>query len=120
MRRAKPPAAEPDTTSPALRARMPDITRRIAQNIARVRGRIADAAAQSGRSADEIALLAITKYVGEAEVRALAEAGCNLLGENRPQALWRRPSSAPICRSTGTWSGTSSGTRSAAPCLWWK
>jgi len=69
---------------------MPDLAQRIAQNLADVRARIADAAATSGRPADEITLVAITKYVGEAEVRALVEAGCRLLGENRPQQLWEK------------------------------
>ena len=67
---------------------MSDLVRRIADNLARVRQRIADRAARSGRSADEIALVAVTKYVGEAEVRALVEAGCTVLGESRPQQLW--------------------------------
>lgn len=66
---------------------MSDLVRRIAENVAQVRRRIADAAAASGRNADEITLVAVTKYVGEAEIRALAETGCNLLGENRPQQL---------------------------------
>lgn len=67
---------------------MPDLAQRIARNLADVRDRIAAAAATSGRNADEIGLVAITKYVGEAEVRALVEAGCQVLGENRPQQLW--------------------------------
>jgi pyridoxal phosphate enzyme (YggS family) len=67
---------------------MSDLVRRIAENVAEVRHRIADAAAAAGRNADEITLVAVTKYVGEAEIRALAEAGCILLGENRPQQLW--------------------------------
>ena len=58
---------------------MADLAQRIARNLADVRARIADAAATSGRPADEITLVAITKYVGEAEVRALVEAGAQLL-----------------------------------------
>ena len=69
---------------------MPDLTRQIAQNLAAVRARIADAAARCGRNADEITLVGITKYVGQPEIRALVEAGCNVLGENRPQALWEK------------------------------
>ena len=67
---------------------MPDLSEQIARNLADVRARIADAAASCGRAADEITLVAITKYVGEPEIRALVEAGCTVLGENRPQALW--------------------------------
>lgn len=66
---------------------MSDLAQQIADNLAEVRRRIADAAAGSGRTADEVTLVAVTKYVGEAEIRALVEAGCNTLGENRPQQL---------------------------------
>jgi len=69
---------------------MSQLLAQIAENLAEVRGRIADAAARSGRSADEITLLAVTKYVGTAEVRALVAAGCTLLGESRPQELWEK------------------------------
>jgi len=67
---------------------MSELNRRIAENVARVRDRIGAAAARAGRNADEITLVAVSKYVGPAEVRALVEAGCSLLGESRPQQLW--------------------------------
>ena len=60
----------------------------IAENAARVRGRIADAAARSGRTATDITLVAVTKYVSADLVRLLVEAGCQDLGESRPQQLW--------------------------------
>ncbi len=69
---------------------MPDLTQQIARNLAAVRDRIADAAASCGRSPDEITLVAVTKYVGPPEIRGLVEAGCTVLGENRPQALWEK------------------------------
>ena len=72
---------------------MPNLKEQIAHNVAHVRARIADAAASCGRAADEITLVAITKYVGEPEIRALVEAGCTVLGENRPQALWDKADS---------------------------
>jgi hypothetical protein len=62
----------------------------IADRVVEVRGRIAAAAARSGRDASEITLVAVTKYVGLAEVRALVDAGCTVLGESRPQQLWER------------------------------
>ena len=34
--------------------------------------------------------MAVTKYVGLEEIRALVEAGCTDLGESRPQQLWDR------------------------------
>ena len=69
---------------------MPDIATRIAENVSQVRGRIADAAARSGRAANDVTLVAVTKYVSAAEVRALVAAGCRELGESRPQQLWEK------------------------------
>ena len=69
---------------------MPELVARIAENLAEVRRRIAEAATRSGRSAEDVSLVAVTKYVGEREVRALVETGCSLLGESRPQQLWEK------------------------------
>lgn len=63
---------------------------RIAENIARVRERIAAAARASGRSATDVKLVAVTKYVGSAEVEAVVAAGCRDVGESRPQDLWEK------------------------------
>ena len=62
----------------------------IVENLAEVRGRIADAAARSGRSAESVKLIAVSKYVDEPVIRQLLEAGCHDLGEARPQQLWRK------------------------------
>jgi PLP dependent protein len=69
---------------------MPQIALRIAENLAAVRGRIAESAARSGRRADDITLVAVTKYVGIEKIRTLVKAGCRDLGEARPQQLWDR------------------------------
>ncbi len=60
----------------------------IAANVAEIRGRIAEAARRSGRTADAVKLIAVTKYAGAEEIRALVAAGCTELGESRPQQLW--------------------------------
>lgn len=60
----------------------------IADNLARVSERIANAATAAGREPDEVQLVGVTKYVGPAETAALLAAGCPLLGESRPQQLW--------------------------------
>ncbi len=73
-----------------MRTNRKHLTARIAQNVGRVRQRISAAAARAGRSADEIMLVAVAKYVGPAEIRALVEAGCTELGESRPQFLWEK------------------------------
>jgi hypothetical protein len=67
---------------------MLDASERIAENVSSVRGRIAEAARRAGRSAENVRLVAVTKYVGVPEVRALVAAGCRTLGESRPQQLW--------------------------------
>ena len=71
---------------------MSELARRIAENVARVRGRITEAAARGGRTPYQVKLVAVTKYVGQSEVRALVESGCNVLGESRPQQLWEKAS----------------------------
>lgn len=63
---------------------------RIRQNLESVRSRIAAAAARSGRSAEAVTLVAVTKKWPAEAVRPLVEAGACVLGENYPQELWRK------------------------------
>jgi pyridoxal phosphate enzyme (YggS family) len=67
----------------------------IADNLQRVRERIAAAAESAGRSADEITLVGVTKYVGPRDAAELAAAGCTDLGESRPQELWSKFDALP-------------------------
>jgi pyridoxal phosphate enzyme (YggS family) len=60
---------------------------RLQVNLAVIHQQIADAAARSGRSATEVTLVGICKYVGVELSRQLCAAGCRQLGENRPQQL---------------------------------
>jgi pyridoxal phosphate enzyme (YggS family) len=62
----------------------------IADNLSRVRERIAAAAESAGRRDDEITLVGVTKYVGPHEAAELVAAGCHDLGESRPQELWNK------------------------------
>jgi pyridoxal phosphate enzyme (YggS family) len=62
----------------------------IAENLERVRDRIAHAAAAAGRRAEDITLVGVTKYVSPSEVAELIAAGCHDLGESRPQELWKK------------------------------
>jgi len=57
----------------------------IADNLDRVREQIASAAAKSGRSADDVQLVAITKTHPAEKVREAIEAGQTLFGESRVQ-----------------------------------
>ena len=62
----------------------------LAERRAELLARIAEAAARAGRSADEVAVLAVSKTVGPEEVVAAWQAGYRLFGENRPQELTRK------------------------------
>lgn len=57
----------------------------IAENVARIRERIADAAARAGRSPEEILLLGVTKTTPPEMVLAAVRAGVSTLGENYVQ-----------------------------------
>ncbi len=57
----------------------------IADNLARVRQRIADAAHRAGRRPEDVALMAVTKTFPPATIREAHAAGHRLFGENRVQ-----------------------------------
>ena len=67
--------------APVLQFRMGSI----AENLERVREQIANAAANSGRSGDDVQLVAITKTHPAEKVREAVEAGQTLFGESRVQ-----------------------------------
>ena len=71
---------------------MTDSGKRIAENLAGVKDRIAAAAKRSGRRPEQVKLVAVTKYVDANLARKLVEAGCRDLGESRPQELWEKAS----------------------------
>jgi len=54
-------------------------------NLAAVRDRIARAAADAGRAADDVALVVVTKFFPASDVRLLAGLGVTDVGENRHQ-----------------------------------
>jgi pyridoxal phosphate enzyme (YggS family) len=56
-------------------------------NLAEVRAAVDEAAATAGRPAGSVAILAAVKYVTRDDLAALAEAGVDLVGENRTDAL---------------------------------
>lgn len=61
--------------------------RELADNLRRVRERIAAAAGRAGREPSEVMLVTVTKTRGLDEVRAVIEAGATDLGENYAQEL---------------------------------
>jgi pyridoxal phosphate enzyme (YggS family) len=60
---------------------------RVRANLAEVREEIAQAARRAGRDPGEVEIVAATKYVPVEEMGALAEAGIEVVGENRAQDL---------------------------------
>lgn len=67
----------------------------VAANLHRVRAQIAHAAGSVGRDPAGIEILAAVKYVADEELEVLAEAGIELVGENRAQDLERRAEAYP-------------------------
>jgi len=63
---------------------------RIRHNLDAVLRRIAEAAVRSGRRADAVRLVAVTKKCPSDWIRPLVECGARDLGENYPQELWRK------------------------------
>jgi pyridoxal phosphate enzyme (YggS family) len=95
------------------KARNPmSVSTRIAENLAEVRARVAAAAARGGRRAEDVRIVAVTKYVRPPEVEALLAAGCRDLGESRPQELWSKAEAVSKMALTPT---LSRGEREPAP-----
>ncbi|MFP6750876.1 MAG: YggS family pyridoxal phosphate-dependent enzyme [Pirellulaceae bacterium] len=62
----------------------------LAANLAAVQERIDEAAARSGRDGKQVSMVGVCKYIGTPLTRLLVEAGCDQLGENRPQQIWEK------------------------------
>ncbi len=61
------------------------MARTIAGNIEEVRNKIAEAAASVGRSAEEVTLVAVTKFRTPEQISQAVDAGLRIFGENRVQ-----------------------------------
>lgn len=70
--------------------------RRIAENLAGVRRDLSAACAAAGRDPASVRLIGVSKYVDAATTAMLTAAGCEDLGENRPQLLWQKRESGLI------------------------
>lgn len=57
----------------------------ISENLARIQERISNAAVRSGRYADSITLMAVSKTMAAERIREAYEAGVRIFGENRVQ-----------------------------------
>jgi PLP dependent protein len=78
---------------------MSDPFQTIADNLARIRERIALAAALAGRNASDVKVVAVSKYVGIVETAALLDAGCKSLGESRPQQIWEKAAAPKLAEA---------------------
>jgi pyridoxal phosphate enzyme (YggS family) len=67
----------------------------IAGNLQRIRETISSAAARSGRAAERVTLVAVTKYAQAEWVQAMYELGQRDFGESRPQQLAERSGELP-------------------------
>lgn len=51
---------------------------------------VREATRQAGREGQTVQVVAVSKYVDAPTTACMAEAGCRILGENRPQQLWEK------------------------------
>ncbi len=66
-----------------------DLTARLLRdNWLRVIEQVAEACLAAGRQPHSVRIVGVSKYVGPELAWQLAQAGCGLFGENRPQLLW--------------------------------
>jgi len=72
-------------------------------NLAAVRDRVAEACRRAGRSADDVRLIAVTKYVDTTITRLVAECGCLDLAESRPQQVWEKAAAMTDMRPLIRW-----------------
>src|SRR5687768_4653151 len=64
--------------------------RKLAENVKRVRDRIAAACQRSGRAVEDVRLVSVTKLIEIDVIRAALELGLTDLGESRAQELVKR------------------------------
>ncbi|MCR5752172.1 MAG: YggS family pyridoxal phosphate-dependent enzyme [Kiritimatiellae bacterium] len=68
--------------------------RDVSEIVEEVRGRIAAACERSGRSPDDVEIVAVTKTHGAEVVKEAWDAGLRIVGENKVQeAAWKKPAS---------------------------
>ena len=80
---------------------MPTSTKEIlAENLLRIRERIAKATEAAARPLNSVQLVAVTKYVDVATTIALLESGCETLGESRPQQLNSKAAEPALAHAT--------------------
>ena len=85
-------------------------------NWLRVSEEIADACRAAGREADQVRIVGVSKFVGPELAWLLAQAGCQILAENRPQLLWDKTEYFAQQNSTSGSSLADTTGRGSKPC----
>ena len=67
---------------------MSDTAETLRSNLEEVQSKIKAATDRAGRPVDSVQLIAVCKYVDAATTGLMIDAGCNAVGESRPQVLW--------------------------------
>jgi pyridoxal phosphate enzyme (YggS family) len=75
----------------------------VAENIARVRHRIAQAAARAGRPAESVTLIAVTKAIDPARIAEACSAGVRDFGENYVQEALAKVGKPPLTFEEMRW-----------------
>jgi len=73
-----------------------DVRTTLAERIAAVRGRIAEACRRAERDPGTVTLVAVTKTATPEVAAIAAELGIADMGENRPQELWKKAAVIPV------------------------
>lgn len=71
-------------------AASPETQSIIRDNWLRVSDQVAEACAECARDPSTVKIVGVAKYVDAALTAQLVEAGCSIIGENRPQLLWEK------------------------------
>lgn len=77
------------------------IAEQIRQNWLLVSGQVRAAAVDAARDPNSVQVIGVSKYVGLDPTRMLFDAGCDHLGESRPQKLWQKAEQWQSVAATG-------------------
>lgn len=67
-----------------------DTARLIRENWLRVSEQVAESCFKAGRDSGDVRIVGVSKYVDAPLTAQLVQAGCTILGENRPQQIWQK------------------------------
>lgn len=76
---------------------------RLRNNLAAIRGRMAEACRRAGRLPGDVTLVGVTKYVSAELAADLVKAGCHDLAESRPQSLWAKADALAALAAAPRW-----------------